>query len=360
MRTVSALLALLLIPGVPLRGEPADSSATGGVGWFAYPYVFYTPETDLAFGAGAVLSTKFSDESGARPSSLTFYGFYSINAQFDLTVVPEAYLDHDRLLVSGKVSGGKVIDRMYGLGPTTPDIADALYDADYFSIGVRVVASVQEAVKVGAVFEMKSLTVRDTRGNPFLDDPALTGSSGGVHIGVGASAEFDSRDNIMYPSQGVYAFATAHVFTPPLGSDFTFQRYTFDVRAFTEPFAGSIVALNLYAMLIGGTPPFYEYALLGGERVMRGYYLGRYRDRVHIALQAEYRKRIWWRFGGVVFAGAGDVAPSLRDFQARYIKPTYGAGLRFLFDEEEKMDLRMDVGFGRGSSGVYFSVYQAF
>lgn len=360
MRTFHILLSLVLLFGSPLRSEETDSSSAGGIGWFAYPYVFYTPETDLAFGGGAVLSMKFSDLPEGRPSSLTFYGFYSINDQFDLTLVPEAYLDHDRLLISGKISGGKIIDRMYGSGPTAPEIDDELYDADYFSLGGRVVASVEAAVKIGAVFELKSVAVRDTRGNPFLDDSTLAGRTGGLSVGVGVSAEFDSRDNVMYPSRGIYAFATAHVFTPPLGSDFTFQRYTFDVRGFTEPWAGNVLAWNLYAMLIGGTPPFYDYALLGGERVMRGYYLGRYRDRAYAAIQGEYRRKIWWRFGGVVFAGAGDVAPGLWDFQIKYIKPTYGAGLRFTFDEDEKMDLRMDVGFGRGTSGVYFSVYQAF
>jgi len=34
--------------------------------------------------------------------------------------------------------------------------------------------------------------------------------------------------------------------------------------------------------------------------------------------------------------------------------------LRFAFDEEEKTDLRIDIGFGRGTSGVYFAVSQAF
>jgi hypothetical protein len=42
------------------------------------------------------------------------------------------------------------------------------------------------------------------------------------------------------------------------------------------------------------------------------------------------------------------------------VKPTYGFGIRFRFDEAQKLDLRVDVGFGRGTSGVYFSVNQAF
>jgi outer membrane protein assembly factor BamA len=224
----------------------------------------------------------------------------------------------------------------------------------------RAVSSIAENVKLGLVFELTSGTPTDPSENPLLGDPALVGRTGGLHVGAGASAEFDSRDNIMYPSTGIYAFATAVFFRPAFGSDFAFEQYRFDGRAFFEPGAGQVIGLNLYSELVGGTPPFYEYALLGNDRVMRGYIQGRYRDRVYAAVQAEYRRRIWWRFGGVLFVGVGDVAPGISKFQAKHLKPNYGAGLRFVFDQVEKMDLRMDVGFGRGTSGVYFGVNQAF
>lgn len=360
MRTLPTLIALLLMSALPVRSETADSSSAGRLHWFAYPYAFYTPETSLAFGAGVVLSMRFSGRPDARPSSLDLSGYYSINNQFDLTLIPEAYLDQDRLLISGRISGGRVIERMYGFGPTASDIENALYDAGYAGVAIRAVATVQEHVKVGAVVELKTVTIQDTRGNPFLDDPDLVGRSGGTHIGMGATAEYDSRDNIKYTSSGIYAFATAVAFTPGLGSDYRFQRYAFDARVFFEPWAGTIVALNLYSVFVSRAPPFYEYALLGSDRVMRGYIQGRYRDHVYAAGQAEYRTRIWWRFGGILFAGAGDVTPNLWKLQITYIKPTYGFGLRFTFDEEEKMDLRMDVGFGRGTAGVYFAVNQAF
>jgi hypothetical protein len=42
------------------------------------------------------------------------------------------------------------------------------------------------------------------------------------------------------------------------------------------------------------------------------------------------------------------------------IKPSYGLGIRFRLDELQKLDLRIDAGFGRGTNGIYFSVNQAF
>ena len=42
-------------------------------------------------------------------------------------------------------------------------------------------------------------------------------------------------------------------------------------------------------------------------------------------------------------------------------KQSYGAGLRYMFNKKQKINLRMDVGFGEnGSSGVYFGIEEAF
>ena len=38
-----------------------------------------------------------------------------------------------------------------------------------------------------------------------------------------------------------------------------------------------------------------------------------------------------------------------------------GAGLRFRFNEEQKVNLRMDLGFGNdGNMGIYFGIEEAF
>ena len=114
-------------------------------------------------------------------------------------------------------------------------------------------------------------------------------------------------------------------------------------------------------MVVTGSAPFYDLALIGGDRVMRGYLYGRYRDKAYYAVQAEYRlPNIVWRFGLVLFGGFGDVAPKLSKMEIATVKPTYGFGIRFRFDELQKLDLRADVGFGKGTSGIYFSVNQAF
>lgn len=58
--------------------------------------------------------------------------------------------------------------------------------------------------------------------------------------------------------------------------------------------------------------------------------------------------------------GFGDVAHSIGRITISTVKPTYRFRIRFRFDELEKVEIRMDVAFGKGSSGIYYDIIQAF
>ena len=93
---------------------------------------------------------------------------------------------------------------------------------------------------------------------------------------------------------------------------------------------------------------------------MRGFYEGRFRDKKYFSLQTEFRTKLFWRFGMVVFAGLGDVAGRFPDFKLTKLKYSYGVGGRFRIDPKEKLDVRVDLGFGKNTSGIYFGIEQAF
>ena len=110
-----------------------------------------------------------------------------------------------------------------------------------------------------------------------------------------------------------------------------------------------------------GNVPFYALPKLGGQYRMRGFYEGRYVDNAYFTLQMAWRQYFWWKFGFVVFADMGTVAPSPEKYQMSQMKYSFGAGLRFLFNEEEGVNLRMDLGITtEGDTGVYFGIGEAF
>ena len=104
--------------------------------------------------------------------------------------------------------------------------------------------------------------------------------------------------------------------------------------------------------------PWCMLAELGGGYRMRGYYLGRYIDNNILSCQIEYRQRIWRRIGCAVWGGAGNVFSSFERFRWDQTLPNYGLGLRWEF--KRRVNVRIDYGFGRKTSGLVFNINEAF
>ena len=97
-----------------------------------------------------------------------------------------------------------------------------------------------------------------------------------------------------------------------------------------------------------GNPPFTMLYQLGSS--LRGYYQSRFEDKNLVAFQAEYRIPLFWRLGLAGFAGCGEVTQELRHISLKELKPSSGFGIRFALIPEQKVNLRIDFGFGRDDS----------
>jgi len=99
-------------------------------------------------------------------------------------------------------------------------------------------------------------------------------------------------------------------------------------------------------------------ALLGSSYAMRGYYEGRYRDKDLIEIQLELRQHIWKRNGIVVWIGAGNIFNSFKSFHFNQTLPNYGFGYRWEF--KKRVNVRLDLGFGKKQTGFIFNINEAF
>ena len=78
------------------------------------------------------------------------------------------------------------------------------------------------------------------------------------------------------------------------------------------------------------------------------------------AFQGEYRFPLGGRFGAVVLAGGGRVAPSFSDMGGEPDLPSVGAGLRWLASEKARVNLSIDVAKGRDGTAAYVYVKESF
>ena len=355
------ILLFFFIAEINAQSEE-DTTVTNGITFFGYPYLFYTPETNLAFGAGGIMYFRTAREPELNLSSVLLSGYYTINNQYSLTLAPELYFSRNRYIARGEFNFGKFLDKFYGYGSNSEEINNPDYFTQNFGINLNFQADVSEKFEIGAIYDFLYTNVIDKKNNPFLNNNSVLGSEGGISSGLGLKLVWDSRDYVYLPTNGGYYIVSAVYYKKVLGSDFEFNDYLIDLRRYFKITQGHILTFQLYGNFARGFPPFYEMPRLGGDVTMRGYYEGRYRDRNFVATQAEYKTWLVekWKLGVVLFGGVGDVADELDDLKVKDFKYSYGFGFRYVFDEKERLTVRADFGFGKNTSGVYFAMQEAF
>jgi len=367
---IAAVLTLLLLtlinPAYSLsitgEGNEPDTVEQRRSGIFFLPFIFYTPETKLAGGG---LVNYYFRESGSktesRPSSIMPSLIYTQNKQIMAELSTYLYWKDEAYYSEGYLAYIKFPDKFYGIGNNTSEDDEEDYTPQFVRLKVSFQKKVRSGLYLGFRYEFDRSKLTELEADGLLAKGDILGSERGIASGAGILAGWDSRDQVYSPSSGAYHQLSATFFRGTLGSDYDFNRFILDLRQYFPVFSSHVIAFQSYINTITGDPPFQMLSLFGGSHRMRGYYEGRYRDRNMLVFQAEYRiVPVWWRFGLAGFAGFGDVADEFSDFRLSSFKYSLGAGIRYRISPEERINLRLDFGFGQGTSGFYITFNEAF
>lgn len=353
-----SLIALQLFAQAKL-----DSSNTQGIEYAYYPMAFYTPETQFAVGAGALAYTRLGITKKIQLSKVQFLAYYTTNKQYTFSIMPTLYFDGKyRIISESKLIYSKEVAKFYGVGNNTSNNINPGYIMGNFRFysEASLAVGLLKNFHTGIILEYTSNKIIDREENTKLITNSVIGSNGGNTSGLGLFFMLDNRDNTSYPTKNNFLKFRMIFFDATWGSNFTYSRLIADYRQYQNLGNSHIISGQIYLESTSGSVPFFKLPALGGANRMRGYFFGRYRDEAFLTCQAEYRKIIWERVGAVVFLGMGDVAKKLSQFKLSQFKYSYGVGLRVVFDKKEKINMRMDLGFGKNTNGIYFSLEEAF
>jgi outer membrane protein assembly factor BamA len=369
-RTIPLLIILFTISALAQNSKKAidsifvhnqDSIKIKKINFNGYPYVFYSPETQAAFGLGGIMLFYTKKANKLRPSKIGFGAHYTTNKQYKFSLNPSIYFNTNNLVVNMPVSFGYTLDKFWGIGNTTIETGNEEYFREDFNfqLEVQVPPLLFFADRSGFILEYKKTKLIDAKQNTFIKDELVNGFNGGDLYGLGINLIWDRRDNVFYPTSGHYQYIKFIVY--PDISDYVFTTFELDVRYYKKLLKNQIIATNLYLKSVGKGAPFYELAALGGQNRMRGYFEGRYRDHNYVTLQTELRQYFSKRFGFVAFAAIGDVGEEITDLSLNELKYSLGGGLRYLFNKKENVNLRMDIAIGKdGNKGIYFGIEESF
>lgn len=345
-------------------GEPLqDVFVISRKDWLIVPYVNYKPETQLA--GGAIFLTYFQDivmnipPIKLRPTTLQVSVTQTQNGQFMFQVLPEFYFYRDRFHIKNDFQYMDYYDKFYGIGQDTSDKHNEYYRSRVFAFKNVAEYALVPKLYMGLIYHIDVRETTKAESGGLIDANLLPGAKEGLVSGLGFTVNYDNRDDIIYTRSGSYANLSVIQYSEYIKSDFNYTNITFDFRYF-EPFLFShILAFQFYTGYIDGEAPFYLLSMLGGDKLMRGLYQGRYRDNDVMVAQVEYRVPLFWRFIACGFAGAGEVAPGMDDFKVDEIVYAWGGGLRFKLRANQDLNVRMDVGFSKNFIGIYATVGEA-
>ena len=359
-----------LVAQEPVQADTASAENTDTLSstLVPVPVIFYQPETGFGFGATAVYSYYMGRAADAKdgkpilPSTIAPVALYTTKKQIIVALRAELFPigSPDRLL--GEAAFMKFPNKFWGIGNETPDALEE----DYTPIAISLLAEGQmEMVRnwyfgLSARFAHREL--KEVEPGGLLDSGSVPGAEDGNLIGLGLLFTYDTRRNVWYPRSSSLHQLRATLYDGTFGSDYEYLFVSLDLRRYLPFFGTHVLALRAYGAGTTSSPPFDVMPQLGGDQLLRGYFQGRYRDLDLVALQAEYRFPVWWRFGAAVFGGAGQVTPEIEAFLLNAFHTAAGFGVRFLLAEEQGVHLRADFAWGlnKETSGFYFSIGEAF
>lgn len=334
--------------------------------FFVLPAFGYAQETGVEIGVASSYNFYTAPEDpSSRTSVITLMGTITTENQKNIKLNTDIWTKNNDYRILSELRYRDWPINFYGNSMDT-----WLDDEDYigqelYRIRVDVEKKITRSVYIGLNTNYEHFSFRDIEPGGIFEKTVPEGNASGQHLILGTSILYDTRNNTTFTTRGSYARAKYGYAPKIFGTDdFVGHQIDVDLRTFypiNSKF--SLAAQSIFRGSYGDNVPFYVFRDLGGDMTMRGYYLGRYRDRNYLTAQAEARYRLHPRIGITAFAGTGSTFS--RQNKPRLV-PSYGMGLRYFFDLVHNTTVRFDYAIGekrpgeKRQSGFYISLSEAF
>lgn len=325
------------------------------------PIVVYTPETQLGVGGlGVILShPERTKNDFTRTSNAELAVLYTTKNQTIILPKYTVFTKGEKYYFEGL---GELLlnfpEFYYGIGNKTPFKNQEQVSYQLLGWEGKWLRKIFPHKKIFFGLETRYFKRYDVKVKPggLLDTERPTGYNGSTSVGIGPALTWDERDNVINPSKGFFIDVRNTFQDKYLGGTVRYTRTLIDARKYFNvvPAHRQILALQFFGNFVQGDVPWKELPELGGPRIMRGYFRGRYRDKHLLSFQAEYRLPIYKWFGMVAFMGMGQVTDSNK-YDWETLKTCYGTGIRVMINKKENLNLRLDYGRGdRNKNGFFY------
>jgi outer membrane protein assembly factor BamA len=324
------------------------------------PIFTIAPETGVSLGVAAVQVVRPGADTITRPSTNQSVFVITQKKQWRLYFERERWLTGNRWHYDAIASFSHFPQPFYGVVASPPTDPVEYYTPDTFVAYFGLDRRLAEGVYFGMAYRGIRTHVVHTEPGGALVSSALLGRGGGTLSAIEQTLAYDTRDNVFGARRGTYVALIHQGGMKAIGSDFNMDDWKLDARYFIPVRTEHVLALQGTYERAGGGVPFDLLPSMGGSNVMRGYVTGQYRGRQVMTAQAEARAATFGRFGVVGFAGGAKVCGATCAESSSGFVPSWGFGVRWYLVPTERVTIRIDQGYGRGSRGFYFDFTEAF
>ncbi|AGQ92707.1 BamA/TamA family outer membrane protein [Vibrio parahaemolyticus] len=335
--------------------ETVDESKL--IDWGVLPGPFVNPEQGFGIGVAAVgLYMPYDWQKGEPYSTVTVTSYGSTSGSYGLGLNNRTYLKNDKVRLLGEAWISHTPGYYWGIGSQAAENENnkVQYEGQRLQLSPKIAVEVAPNTYAKLGWQWQSFSKVDGVEGDILPSEVADATSSGVLVGM----EYDTRDFEPNPMRGQFLDVEWIANRDSLGSDEDYDNLVANYRVYQQWSDTTIIAMEVYSQSIFGDAPWFDYAQLGDDQRMRGYYQGQYRDKHLLSTQVEIRHTIAGRHGVVGWLGAGNIAPTYHELFENSWLPTVGVGYRFAF--KARINVRVDLGVGKDSTGFYFQINEAF
>jgi hypothetical protein len=337
----------------------------------------YNPEMKFMLTGGGIVSWTNNRHNPELPRSNMAVGFaLSTTGAMVINIRPVTFWANDRFRLNMGLWHKNMPDNYWGVGyqnafQTPESDTVTAFRRKWYKVKTDALLRIRGGLFAGLTFDLNHTHGTEEAAGVLSDPWYAYYNDRPFNSGMGVMARMDSRDITVNAWKGIFLDAQILFYGPWLGGDNRYQMAVLDYRQYRRirQQDGRILAWQLYSRMGFGEVPYGEMSQLGSPFGLRGYTWGQYRDRSMFYLMAEYRHTFrrgdgrLSRHGVVTWAGSGWVYDlqepefSLPEGPNRLL-PNLGIGYRL--EVQPRLNMRLDFGLGRNTTGFYFNVVEAF
>lgn len=336
----------------------------------------YTPEASFGVGGAVLASFRINKQDTVSQRSFLPAGLnLSLNGTIVVAGAGTFFFNENRFRIYVSYGYRNEPSHYYGKGFEKAENLErsdstTKFHRNYFQLYPRFVWEVRPHFYLGGLFDLNYTRASDI--NPVMEEDLYFRKfkSKYFNVGIGGLIQYDTRDDVATPTRGMLLGTNVKLFGKYLGGAYNYEIIELEYRQFKNVFRPRSTLAWIAKSQIGmGDIPFTELPTFGSPFDLRGYYMGKYRDKSMAYGIVEYRHmfgspakyksgNFWAKCGFVAWAGTGTIGETPFDWNKW--KFNFGAGLRFQMQPGK--NFRLDIGKEPGQPGmqVYMNMTEAF